>query len=155
MRSLVQRPNLPPQQSSDNQVKIGGEIRLACASGRRMRTQYEQATPGKRGNSPAHQLPEPSLHPVANYRRPDRTADNQAYLRLGVALYRTDRKEHVRGDRGTISPATRAHSALEVVRAPHPRLLWQHCTSRGQVQPAGTLPAPVRFTDEGKITDQG
>jgi len=132
MRSLVQRPNLPPQQSSESQVKIGGKIRLACASGRRMRTQYEQATSGKRGDSPAHQLPEPSLHPVANYRRADRTANNQAYLRRGVALYRTDRKEHVRCDRRTLNPATRAHSALEVVGASHPRLLWQHCTSRGQ-----------------------
>jgi hypothetical protein len=42
MRSfLAQRPNLPPQQSSKYQVKIGGQIRLACASGRRMSAHHE------------------------------------------------------------------------------------------------------------------
>jgi hypothetical protein len=51
---LAHRPNLPPQQFSYYQVKIGGEIRLACASGRREGAQYEQATPRKRGETPAH-----------------------------------------------------------------------------------------------------
>jgi hypothetical protein len=55
MRSFfAQRPNLPPQQSSDYQVEIGGQIRLAYASGCRMRAQDEQATPRKRGDPPAH-----------------------------------------------------------------------------------------------------
>jgi hypothetical protein len=86
MRSFpAQRPNLPPKQSSKNQVKIGGKIRLACASGRRMCTQHEQATPRKRCDPPAHQFPEPSLHSVANHCRADRTANNQPYLRLGIA----------------------------------------------------------------------
>jgi hypothetical protein len=94
MRSfLAQRPNLPPKQSSENQVKIGGQIRLAGASGRRMCTHHEQATPGEAGQSPAHQFPEPSLHPVANHSRADRTADNKAYLRRGVAWYRIGREE--------------------------------------------------------------
>jgi hypothetical protein len=68
MRSLLARPNLPPEQSFKNQVEIGGKIRLACACGGRVGTQYEEATSGKRGNSPAHQFPEPSLHPVADHR---------------------------------------------------------------------------------------
>jgi hypothetical protein len=51
---LALRPNLPPQQSSYYQVEIGGQIRLAYASGCRMRAQYEQATPGERGDPPAH-----------------------------------------------------------------------------------------------------
>ncbi len=54
MRSLRARPNLPPQQSSKHQVEIGSKIRLACASGGRVGTQYEQATPGKHGQTPAH-----------------------------------------------------------------------------------------------------
>ena len=59
MRSfLAQRPYLPPEQSSDNQVKIGDQICLAYASSCRMSTQHEQATPGKRGETPAHELPE-------------------------------------------------------------------------------------------------
>ena len=85
MRSfLAQRPNLPPEQSSKNQVEIGGQISLACASGRRMSAHHEEATPRKRGNPPAHQFPEPSLHTVTNYRRADRTAYHEAYLRRGV-----------------------------------------------------------------------
>jgi hypothetical protein len=43
---LAQRPNLPSHQSSEHQVKIGGEIRLACTSGSRMGTHHEQATSG-------------------------------------------------------------------------------------------------------------
>ena len=90
MRSfLAQRPNLPPQQSSENQVEIGGQICLACASGGRMRPQHEQATPRKRGDPPAHQFPEPSLYPVANHRRANRTANNKAYLRPRISWYRT------------------------------------------------------------------
>jgi len=54
MRSLRARPKLPPQQSSKHQVEIGSKIRLACASGGRVGTQYEQATPGKHGKTPAH-----------------------------------------------------------------------------------------------------
>jgi len=46
MRSSRARPNLPPQQSSEHQVEVSGKIRLACAGGGRVGTQYEQATPG-------------------------------------------------------------------------------------------------------------
>jgi hypothetical protein len=55
MRSfLAQRPNLPPQESSENQVKIGGQICLAYASGGRMCPQHEKATPRKPGDPPTH-----------------------------------------------------------------------------------------------------
>ena len=93
MRSSLTRPNLPPQQSFKNQVKIGDQICLACASSSRMSTQHEQTTPGERGDPPAHEFPEPSLYPVANHRRANRTADYKAYLRLGVLGYRTGRQQ--------------------------------------------------------------
>ena len=54
-----------------------------------MGTHHEQATSGKRGEPPAHQFPEPSLYPVANHRRANRTANNKAYLRTGVLGYET------------------------------------------------------------------
>ncbi len=55
MRSfLAQRPNLPPQQSSENQVKIGGQLCLAYASGGRMSPQYQEATLREPGDPPAH-----------------------------------------------------------------------------------------------------
>jgi hypothetical protein len=132
MRSLLARPNLPPEQSSEHQVKIGGEIRLACACGRRMSTQYQERIPGKRGNSPAHQFPEPSLHPVANHRRSDRTADNKAYLRRAAGLHLTGREQQCPRDHRATSPAPSAKRALELLRASHPGLLRQHrgCRSR-------------------------
>jgi hypothetical protein len=88
--------------------------------------QHEQATPGKRGDPPAHQFPEPSLYPVANHRRANRTANYKAYLRLGVLGYRTGRGQQVSGQRRATGPPARAHGALELRRAPHPRFLRQH-----------------------------
>jgi hypothetical protein len=130
MRSLLaQRPNLPPQESSENQVKIGGQICLACARGGRMRPQYEQATPRKPGDPPAHQFPEPSLYPVANHRRANRTANNKAYLRPRISWYRTGGQQQSPGNHSAASPATRAQRTPELLRASHPRLLRQHYTS--------------------------
>jgi hypothetical protein len=130
MRSfLAQRPYLPPEQSSDYQVKIGDQICLACASSGRMSAQHEQATPGKRGDPPAHELPEPSLYPVANHRRANCTADNKAYLRPGIAWNRPSGQKQCPRDDGATGPAARAQRAPELIRAPHPRLLGQHHTS--------------------------
>jgi hypothetical protein len=126
MRSYLTRPNLPPQQSSEHQVKIGGQIRLACTSGGRMSAHHERGPPGKAGEPPAHQLPEPSLYPVAHYRRANRTANYKAYLRLSVLGYGTGSRKHRCGQGRTARPAARAHHALELLRAPHPRLLRQH-----------------------------
>ena len=91
-----------------------------------MCTQHEQATPRKRGNPPTHQFPEPSLHPVANHRRANRTANYKAYLRLGALGYRTGSQQQVTGQGCAASPSARAHRALELLRASHPRLLLQH-----------------------------
>ena len=135
---LAQRPNLPPQQSSDNQVKISGQIRLACASGCRVGAQHEQATPGKRGKTPAHQFPEPSLHPVANHRRANRTANNKAYLRRITGEYlsggagsavRADWEQQMTGEHGAARTAAGPQHAPEIFGASHPRLLRQHDTS--------------------------
>ena len=95
-----------------------------------MCTQHKQATPGKRGDPPTHQFPEPSLHPVANHRRANRTADYKAYLRHGTGGYRTGGRQQMPGQRRATGPSARAHRALELLRAPHPRLLRQHDPSR-------------------------
>jgi hypothetical protein len=102
-----------------------------------MCTQHEQATPGKRGDSPAHQFPEPSLYPVANHRRANRTANYKAYLRLGVLGYQTCGRQQVSGQGRATSPSARAQRALELLRAPHPRLLRQHDPSSEGGQPPG------------------
>jgi hypothetical protein len=136
---LAQRPNLPPEQSFDYQVEIGGHIRLACARGRRVGAQYEQATPRERGEAPAHQFPEPSLHPVTNHRRADRTADYKAYLYRVTGAYRSvrgSRQQQVPGDDRSARPAARPHGEPEVLRTSHPRLLRQHHTSCAPRVPA-------------------
>jgi hypothetical protein len=98
MRSLpAQRPNLPPQQSSERQVKIGGQICLAYACGRWVRAHHELATLRERGETRSHKLPEPSLYPVAYHRRANRTADYKAYLRPGVLGYHTGGQQQVCG----------------------------------------------------------
>ncbi len=150
---LAQCPNLPPQQSSDHQVEIGGQIRLACASGCRMRAQYEQATPGERGKSPAHQFPEPPFHPVANHRRANRTADDKAYLRRITGAYPSE------PSRQAAASGPRSRSRLpgdpSAARAGNPPAVSsstaaaaQHllCSPGGQnsATSAAPLPAPVR-----------
>jgi hypothetical protein len=144
---LAQRPNLPPHQSSEHQVEIGDEIRLACTSGSRMGTHHEQATSGQRGKAPAHKFPEPSLYPVANHRRANRTADNKAYLRTDVLGYGTfGRQQQMPGEGSAAGPSARAHHAPELLRAPHPRLLRQHDPS---CQPRRAL------SDQGSLTRGG
>ena len=95
-----------------------------------MCTQHEQATPGKRGDPSTHQFPEPSLHPVANHRRANRTANYKAYLRHGTGGYLTGSQQQMPGQSRAASPSARAHRALELLRTPHPRLLRQHDPSR-------------------------
>jgi hypothetical protein len=91
-----------------------------------MCTQHKQATPGKRGDPFTHQFPEPSLHPVANHRRANRTADYKAYLRHSAGGYLTGGQQQMPGQSRATSPSARAQRALELLRAPHPRLLRQH-----------------------------
>lgn len=121
MRSfLAQRPNLPPQQSSQDQVKIGGQLRLAGTGGRRMSAHHEQATSGKRDKTSAHQLPESSLYPVANHRRADRTAHDKAYLRLGAPWHASTGEQQVGCEHSGAGPVARAHRAPELIRTSHP-----------------------------------
>jgi hypothetical protein len=117
-----------------------------------MCTHHEQATPRKAGKPPAHQFPEPSLYPVAHHRRANRTANYKAYLRPGVLGYRTGGQQHMHRQGRAASPPTRPHHALELVRAPHPRLLRQHdpskeakarlCHGHGEPPPVAAKPNP-------------
>ena len=111
-----------------------------------MCTQHEQATPRKRGDPPAHQFPEPSLYPVANHRRANRTADYKAYLRLSVLGHQTHGRQQVSRQGRATGPSARAHRALELLRAPHPRLLRQHDPSTKR--PIGLTVRPARHRGE-------
>ena len=139
MRSCLTRPNLPPEQSFECQVEIGGKIRLAYASGGRVSAHHEQATSGQAGETSAYQLPEPSLYPVAHHRRTNRTADYKAYLRWRTCRHcasnhgassRGTRNQQACGKGRAAGPAARAQRALELLRTPHSRLLRQHGPSK-------------------------
>jgi hypothetical protein len=118
-----------------------------------MCTQHEQATPGKRGDPPAHQFPEPSLYPVANHRRANRTANYKAYLRLSVLGYRTGGRQQVSGQGRATGPSARAHGALELRWAPHPRLLRQHDPS--SKRPIGLTARPAPPARRSRIGGRG
>jgi hypothetical protein len=108
-----------------------------------MGTHYEQASPGKAGEPPAHKFPEPPLYPVTHHRRANRTADYKAYLRLGVLGYRTGSKQYMCGQGRGADPPARAHDALELLRAPHPRSLRQHDpSSKTEARPTGNPLTP-------------
>jgi hypothetical protein len=73
------RPTLPPKQRMDHQVKLGGDIRLACGRGTGVSTQHKQATSRKRWQVPAGQMTELAAHPVAGHGRPDSAADHKSH----------------------------------------------------------------------------
>ena len=102
-----------------------------------MGTHHEQATSGKRGEPPAHQFPEPSLYPVANHRRANRTANNKAYLRTDVLGYET-RADSSRCPERVAPPARRPE---RITRLNSSALLIRDCcgsttppASRGQAR---------------------
>lgn len=140
MRSfLAQRPKPPLLQSFKHQVQISGQIGLACTGGCRMRSHHEQTALGEPGKTHAHQLPEPSLHPVANHRRANRTAYRQAYSRLAnrrdVAVP-ADVDEGVHGEEARAGSLALPHDEPEVLRASHPRFSRQHSGAGGE-RPSG------------------
>jgi hypothetical protein len=71
-------PNLPPQQDSHHQVKLGGKICLARGRGRRMRPDYKQATSRQRRQVLTHQWPQAAPHPIPDDRGPHRPAHHES-----------------------------------------------------------------------------
>jgi hypothetical protein len=61
------RPTLPPKQSLEHQVELGGQIRLACGSGPGTGAHHQQATFRKRLQIPAGQMTEPAPHFITNH----------------------------------------------------------------------------------------
>jgi len=59
---------LPPKQSSDYQVEVGGEIRLAGRSRARRGADYKQATSRQQPQVPAREVPQPPPDRIPNHR---------------------------------------------------------------------------------------
>jgi hypothetical protein len=145
--SLTRCPTLPPKQRSNNQVELGGKIRLACSRGTGMSTQHKQATFRKRPEIPAGQMTEPPAHPVAHHCLADRPAHHEPHHR-GLPGARTH--QQVPRQQGPAGPAAAAHRCREVVGAPHPRGCREHSRhltaqpgrAGSDAEPLAALPAP-------------
>jgi hypothetical protein len=136
----MQRPNLPPQQSSQSQVQISGEIGLARRRGRGARTNHEKAARGEYIEMLSHQCPKTALNAVANHRGPNRTADNKAYLRrlsganTGIQPRTTGIQPRTRragdqqmhGQRRTAGTPSLTDRTPKIGGSLHPRLPRQH-----------------------------
>ena len=120
-RSL--RPTLPPKQSSDNQVEIGGEIRLACGSGPGIGTYHQQATFRKRPEIPAGQMSELTAHTVADHGASHRAAHDEAHPGWLIVARLA---EQVRGKQLPSRAAAAAHRPGELGPPPHPRCRGEH-----------------------------
>jgi hypothetical protein len=72
-------PNLPPQQPTDHQVQIRGEIWLACVRGRGVCAHHKKATARKQLKVPAHKLTKAPLDPVPGHGGANRPADHKSY----------------------------------------------------------------------------
>lgn len=73
-----QRLTLPPKQCSYYQVKVGGEIRLACGRAPGIGTYHQQATFRKRSQVPAGQMAQLPAHPVTYHGIAHGAAHNEA-----------------------------------------------------------------------------
>jgi hypothetical protein len=135
----MQRPNLSPQQSLENQVQICGEIDLARRCGRGIRPDHEKTARREYPKMLTHQGPEAALYAVTDNRGPNRTTDDKAYLRrLGWANHaKTDvlrgwggwgcfGYQQMPGQRCATDAAPSADRAPEIGWASHPRLPRQH-----------------------------
>jgi hypothetical protein len=129
----MKRPNLPPQQSLENQVQISGEIHLACRRGRGICPHHEKTARRKCVEVLAHHDPEAALHTVADHRGPNRTADYKPYLRRlsGANPIMGARCGHFRyqqmpGQRRATGAAPVANRTPKISRSLHPRLPRQH-----------------------------
>jgi hypothetical protein len=119
---------LPPQQSFDYQADVGGEIRLARSGRTRCSTQHKQATSRQRPQIPAHQVSEPSAHPVAHDCRAYRLAHDETNQRRPRIVFVN---QQVPGHQRPSRPAPGTGRGRKVRTPPHPGDCWKHhVTSR-------------------------
>ena len=144
--SRTLRPTLPPKQSSDYQVEVGGEIRLAGRCRARARAHYQQATSGQHCQIPAGQVPQPPPDLIPHYSRAYGPAHNKTDQRP-VPGFR--RYQQVPGYQRPAGPAAAPGRRLEVRPPPHPRRCGKHCPCRyprasSDADASAALPAPGR-----------
>ena len=130
---------LPPKQCCYYQVEFGGEIRLACGSGRGIGTHHQQATFRKRPEIPAGQMTQPAADLVAHHSAPHGPAHHEAHPRR---LIMARLPEQVAGDQFPPGAAAAAHRPRELRALPHPCRCGKH--RRSPRAGAGPGPEQVR-----------
>jgi hypothetical protein len=131
------RPNLPPQQPTDDRVQIRGEIRLACVRGRSVGTHHKKATARKRVKVPAHQLTKPPLDPVPGHRRANRPADHKSYPGRFALMETVWPHQQVAHDGRPARASPGAYGQRELGAVPHP--------GRGRQDQALSRSRPLRL----------
>jgi hypothetical protein len=116
--SPARHPALPPKQSSDYQVEVGGEIRLAGRSRARCRAQHKQATSRQRPQIPSDQVAQAAPDPVSNHGGADPAANDEANPG-GIRLLGAH--EQLTGYQWPSRLAAAVLRRLEVGLAAHPR----------------------------------
>ena len=140
-------PALPPQQSAEYQVEIGGEIRLACGRGPGIGAYHKQATSRKRPQIPAGQMTEPPPDPVPHHRRAHRPAHDESDP---GRLIPARPHQQMAGQQRPAGPAAAADRRGEICPMPHPRRCGKHRRSprprgwlrRSDTDPGAALAAP-------------
>jgi len=135
---------LPPKQSSDYQVEVGGKIRLARSSCARCSAQYKQATSRQRPQVPAGKMPEPSADPIADYGAADSAPHDETDKRILAGTGGLD--EQMPRDERPTCPAPASRRRGEVSPPPHPRRSGKHgrhhLPAASDADARAALPAP-------------
>src|SRR5262249_36124773 len=137
-------PTLPPQQYSDNQADVGGELSLTRCSRTRCGTQHKQATPRQRLQITAHEGPQPTAHPVPTHRGAHLLTH---YKPNGGGPGIVPPDEQVARPQRPASPAAGPSRAREIRAPPHPGSCRQHDNTRlsdSEADALASLPAPRR-----------
>jgi len=140
------RTTLPPQQCTNYQAQLSGQISLACSRRRGVSAQHKQATSRQRLQIPRDQVAQPPPDPVPNHGRPDGAAHDEADpRRLGGDISH----EQVTDQQWAARPAALIDGSAELRPAPHPCGRGQHETSpprarqrRSDADPRTALAAP-------------
>ena len=120
---LSHRTTLPLEQCPYHQAQFSGQLSLACSRGWRVSAQHKQATPRERFQVPRCQVPQRPTDPVANDRRPDRAAHDEADPRRLIA---SPAHEQVSGQQRSPGPAAVADRSGEIPAMTHPHAGGQH-----------------------------
>jgi hypothetical protein len=115
-------PNLLPQQPTDHQVQIRGEIWLARVRGRSVCAHHKKATARKQLKVPTHKLTKAPLDPVPGHRGANRPTDHESYPGRFPVVDPVGPHQQVTHHARPTRTSPGAHGQRELRAAAHPGL---------------------------------